>query len=71
MGCQSSKPNIQPQPMIFDIKLEFNILLEEYKMGLNNYNKRLIELEKEGKQDEIMYELFIDDIDEIKKNCYF
>jgi hypothetical protein len=40
-------------------------------MDLNNYNKRLIKLEKEGKQDEIMYELFIDDIDEIKKNCYF
>ena len=71
MGCQSSKPNIQPQPMIFDIKLEFNNLLENLKMDLNNYNKRLIKLEKEGKQDEIMYEirheLCIDDIDEIKK----
>ncbi len=67
MGCRTSIPKIEPQPIIINLKTEFNNHLEELKKTLNNYNKKIIEFEKEGNQDEIMYRVCIKNRDKFTK----
>jgi hypothetical protein len=73
MGCQSSIPKIEPQHINininveFNLKAEFNNHLEELKKILNNYNKKIIELEKEGNQNENIYRVCIKNRDRFTK----
>ena len=84
MGCQSSKPNIQPQSQPLPqplprnkekydnmvIKLESKAKLEKLQKILSNYHKYKIDIEKEGKQHELAYYKIISNISTIDKQIY-
>ena len=70
MGCQTSVPKIEPQPL--DNNIRFAIMLgkskiENLKIELGNYQKQIFELEKQGKQNEPVYHIIVNNITAIMK----